>query len=195
MGKQIHLEKIERLFDKSQVVDFKSIERVVGVKKKSSYAKLLVSNLVKKGKIKKIGKGFYTKHSESSLAVFAFQPAYLGLQCALSHHGVWEQATIPVILTTKKVRRGIRRIMESNVLVRNIDKKYFFGFGYEKEGEFYLPYSDLEKTLIDLLVFNQKISGQIVEKIKQKLDENKLNEYLRKYSAKLRKRVEKRLKQ
>lgn len=29
MGKQIHLEKIEALFDKSPVVEFKSIERII----------------------------------------------------------------------------------------------------------------------------------------------------------------------
>src|SRR3989344_9138445 len=100
MGKQIHLEKIERLFEKSPVVDFKSIERIIG---KNNYAKLLVSNLLKKNKIKKVGKGFYTKYDESSLSVFAFKPAYLGLQSALSFYGLWEQETIPVILTTKKL--------------------------------------------------------------------------------------------
>ena len=127
MGKQIHLEKIEALFNKSPVVEFKSIERIIGKTKNSNYAKLLLHNLLKKEKIKKIGKGVYTKHNEISLAVFSFKPAYLGLQSALSHHGIWEQQTIPVIITTKKVRRGIRKLMDGNVLLRNINKKYFFG--------------------------------------------------------------------
>src|SRR3989344_8422992 len=127
MGKQIHLEKIKDLFERSPVVDFKSIERMVGKSKKSSYAKLLVYNLLKKGKIKKIGNGVYTQHNELSLAVFSFKPAYLGLQTALSHYGLWEQETIPVIITTKKVRRGIRNLMGGNVLLRNIDKEHFFG--------------------------------------------------------------------
>src|SRR3989338_3028184 len=91
MGKQIYLDKIEAIFDKSPLVDFKSLERVIGKAKNSNYAKLLVHNLVKKGKIKKIGKGVYTKHNEISLAVFSFKPAYLGLQSALSHYKIWEQ--------------------------------------------------------------------------------------------------------
>lgn len=193
MGKQIHLNKIQDLFDKSLVLDFKSIERVVGKTKKSSYAKLLISNLIKSGKIFKIGKGFYTKHSESSLAVFAFKPAYLGLQSALSFHGIWEQETIPVILTTKKVRRGIRKVMDSNVLIRNIDKKHFFGFDLQKEGNFYLPYSDLEKTFIDMVVFNQAMSEEVIAKIKKRIDKKKLNSYLIKYKKPIKFRVLKKL--
>ena len=54
MGKQIHLKKIESLFEKSPVVDFESIERIVGKSGKSNYAKLLVVNFLKKGKIIKI---------------------------------------------------------------------------------------------------------------------------------------------
>lgn len=193
MGKQIHLKQIEKLFQESPVVDFKSIERVIGAGKKSSYAKLLILNLIKRGKLKKIGKGIYTQHSESTLAVFAFKPAYLGLQSALSTHGLWEQETIPVILTTKKVRRGIRSILNSNIFIRNINKKYFFGFNLIKEGEFYLPYSDLEKTFIDMIVFNQKISDEAIIIIKRKMDKKKLGEYLKKYSFRLRQKIEKRL--
>ena len=189
MGKQIHLEKIESLFEKSPIVDFKSIERIIGKSKKSSYAKLLVHNLLKKGKIKKIGKGVYTQHNEISLAVFSFKPAYLGLQTALSHYDLWEQETIPVIITTKKVRRGIRSLIKGNVLLRNIHKKYFFGIEYIQEGDFYFPYSDIEKTFIDMVVFNQKIDKDILNKIKNKIKKQKLLNYLRRYPVNIRKRI------
>jgi len=193
MKKQIHLEKIEKLFDKSPVLDFKSVQRIIGHKKKSSYAKLLISNLIKTGKINKVGKGVYTKHFESSLAVFVFKPAYLGLQTALSFYGIWEQETIPIILTTRKVRRGIRSIMNSNIFIRGLDKRYFFGFDFVKEADFYLPYSDLEKTFIDMVVFNQKMSPEVIREIRKKIDKNKLKNYLRRYSFKLRKTIEKKL--
>jgi predicted transcriptional regulator of viral defense system len=192
MGKQIHLAKIESLFDKSLVVDFKSIERIVKVNNRTNnYAKLLISNLIKKGKIRKVGKGVYTKHNESAFAVFAFKPAYLGLQSSLSYLGLWEQETIPVILTTKKVRRGIRSILGSNVLVRNIDKRYFFGFDLVKEGNFYLPYSDLEKTVIDLVIFNEKIELKALKEIKKRINLEKLNTYLRRYPQSLKDKVKK----
>lgn len=194
MGKQIHLRKVEGLFEISPVVDFKSVERIVGVKKvKSNYAKLLVSNLIKSGKIRKVGKGFYTRHDESSLAVFAFKPAYLGLQCALSFHGLWEQETIPIILTTKKARRGIRAIFGSNVMVRNIDKRYFFGVNFLKDGSFYLPYSDLEKTFIDMVVFNIGIGRDVLGRIRKRINKGKLNDYLKVYPKNVRARVEREL--
>src|SRR3989344_5918549 len=191
MGKQIYLDKIEAIFDKSPLVDFKSLERVIGKAKNSNYAKLLVHNLVKKGKIRKIGKGVYTKHNEITLAVFSFKPAYLGLQNALGHHGVWEQETIPVIITTKKVRRGLRRLMGGNVLLRNINKKYFFGLEYAEEGNFYLPYSDLEKTFIDMVVFNQKIDEEVLKKIKKKVNKQKFLGYLKIYPLNIQKRLQK----
>lgn len=192
MKRQMHLKEIEKLFDKSPILDFKSIERIVQdnkKSKKSSYAKLLVSNLIKKGKINRIGKGVYSKYSESSLAVFAFKPAYLGLQSALSFYGIWEQETIPIILTTKKVRRGVRSILDSNILIRKIDKKYFFGFNFIKEGSFYLPYSDLEKTFIDMVVFNQKMSLEVIKEIKKKIDKKRLNQYIQRYSPQLQKQI------
>ena len=34
------------------------------------------------------------------------------------------------------------------VKIKRIDKTLFFGFDYYKQGEFYLPYSDKEKTII-----------------------------------------------
>jgi len=147
--------------------------------------------LLKKGKIKKVGKGVYTKHDEVSLAVFSFKPAYLGLQSALSHYGLWEQETIPVIITTKRVRRGVRSLIDRNVLVRNISKRYFFGWDYIREGNFYLPYSDLEKTFIDMVVFNQRIDKDVLKEIKKRIDSKKLSSYLNRYPLNIRKRVEK----
>ena len=189
MGKQIHLRKIEALFEKSPVVEFKSLERVIGKSKNSSYAKLAVHNLLKTGKIKKLGKGVYTKHNNLSLAVFSFKPSYLGLQSALSHHGVWDQATVPIIITTKGVRTGLRLIMGGNVLVRRIQKKYFFGSEYLEESDFYLPYSDLEKTFIDMVVFNQNIDEESLGRLKKRVNYQKLFKYLRQYPSKISERV------
>ncbi|MCR4327791.1 MAG: hypothetical protein NUV46_04395 [Nanoarchaeota archaeon] len=188
MGKQIHLDKVEKLFEKSPVVDFKSLERVVGKSKKSSYTKLLVHNLVKKGKIKKIGKGFYTKHEEISLSVFCFNPSYLGLQSALSFYGIWDQATIPIVLTSRNVRTGLRKVLGKNILVRKISKGYFFGYELKKEGNFYVPYSDLEKTFLDFVLLNEKLSKEGLLEIRQKIDLKKLKRYLKVYPERIYKK-------
>lgn len=186
MGKEKYLRDVERLFEKSPVVGFASIERVIG--KRGGYAKQLVRNLVLKGKIKKLAKGCYTRHDENSLAVFCFK-GYLGLQDALSFHNLWEQETIPVIITGKKVRQGIRDILGGNVLIRRIDKKYLFGFDYFREGEFHFPYSDIEKTFIDMIYFNENLSEEVLVEMRKKIDRKKLEGYLRKYHKRFRGRI------
>ena len=183
------MNRVEKLFEKSPVVSFDSIERIVQSKGKSTYTKLLVLNLIRQGKIKRLTKGYYTKHDDASLAVFCFQPAYLGLQSALSMHGVWEQETIPIILTSKKTRVGIRQVLGSNVLVRRISSQYNCGYHLYQEGKLYLPYSDLEKTLIDMVVFRENMSSDVLKELKKKIDPKILKSYLHRYSPEIQRRV------
>ncbi|MBI2665731.1 hypothetical protein HYX12_03865 [Candidatus Woesearchaeota archaeon] len=187
MGKRKYLQHVEHLFQESPVVSFSSIERIVQHQGRSNYAKLLIHNLLKKNKIYILGKGCYTLHKDISLAVFCFRPAYLGLQSALSKHNLWEQETVPIIITTKKVRSGIRKIMGANVLLRRMNKDYFFGFKTYEEGKFYLPYSDVEKTLIDLIVFRENISAEVLEEFRKRIDMKKLKKYLHAYPLRIRK--------
>lgn len=190
MERQKYLKTIEELFKKSPVVDFGSIKRIVKSKRKiNQYEKQLVRNLILGGKIKKLAKGYYTIHNDSSLAVYCFTPAYLGLQDALSFHGIWEQETIPVVITSKKIRQGIRKILRMNVLVRRINKKYLFGFKHFRQDGFYLPYSDVEKTLIDMVYFNEKLANDAVRVLKKRVDMKKINAYLKMYPAKTRQKV------
>lgn len=190
MGKEKYLKKIELLFDKSSVVSYDSIERIVKNKKKvRQYAKKLIHYLLQRGKIKRITKGYYTTREEVSLAVFAFQPAYLGLQDALSFHNLWEQETIPVVITTRKVRQGIRKVFGQNILIRRISKKYFFGIEHALGKSYALPYSDVEKTFVDFIYFKENLTKEVIKEFKLRINRKKLNIYLKKYPAKLRKKV------
>ncbi len=190
MGKEKYIRVIENLFGKSAVVSSSSIARIVKNKKKTKqYTKQLIRNLISKGKIKRLTKGYYTSYEEVSLSVFCFKPAYLGLQDAISFHDLWEQETIPIIITTRKIRQGIRKVMGMNVLIRRLNKEYFFGFSYHKEGNFYFPYSDIEKTFIDMVYFREKLSKEALKKIKRRIDKRKLNRYLEHYPPKFRKKV------
>lgn len=186
MGKVKHLPEVEALLEKSPVVSFDSIEKIVtGRKNKKQYAKQLIRNLLLKGKVHKLAKGWYTSRDDAQLAVFCFQPAYLGMQDALSFHSLTEQETIPVIVTIQRVKQGIRNIMGINVLVRRIKKEYFFGFeSYEQNG-MYLPYSNIEKTLIDMLYFRENISKEVLNCILKKMDTKRFGDYLKRYPEKL----------
>ena len=190
MGKEKYLKEIEELFKKSPVVNFSSIERIVKrTKKVKQYAKQIVRNLIIKGKIKRLTKSFYTIYEDPSLAIFCFKPAYLGLQDALSFHNLWEQETIPIIITARKIRTGIRKILGMNVLIKRLDKKYLFGFDYYKHENFYLPYSDIEKTLIDMVYFKEKLDKEVIKNIVKRLDIKKLNSYLKIYPERIRKKA------
>jgi len=190
MGKVKYLKAVKDLFERSPVVSAPSISRLIKSEKKvKQYQKQLIRNLVLGGSIKRLAKGFYTLYDDPSLAVFCFNPSYLGLQDALSFHELWEQETIPVIITARKIRQGMRKILGMNVLIRRIDKKYLFGFDYHKQGNFYFPYSDTEKTFIDMVYFKERLSEEARKNIIKRIDNKKLNSYLKAYPERFRKRV------
>ncbi len=190
MGKIKYINEIRRFFKESPVVDINSLKKFIRRKNKS-YIYLLISNLLKKAEIKKITKGFYSVYEDPSLIVFCFKPSYLGLQNALSFHNLWEQETNPVVITTRNLRNGIRRVFDRNVIIRKIGKKYLFGFEYYKDGDFYFPYSDIEKTFIDMVYFRQPLDKEVINEIKKRINIGKLNLYLKKYPKRFRGKVNK----
>ena len=188
MGKSKHIEKIRALFKKSPVIDFQSIKRTIG-SGNDNYAKLLINNLLKSKEINKIAKGKYSLNEDPSLFVLCYNRSYLGLQSALSFHGLWEQETIPVVITPRKIRQGLRNVSGMNVLVRRIKKEYAFGFEFYNDGGVYLPYSYIEKTFIDMIVFNQFMDEDVLKQFKRRIGKNKLKKHLNKYPEKIRKRI------
>ncbi len=186
MGRRVHMDKVEQLFEKSPIVTLASIQRIIG---KGGYARKLLHGMVKGGRIHRLTKGHYTAREDPSLAVFCFQPAYLGLQDALSLHGVWEQETVPVIITTRKVRPGIRSVLGSNVLIRRMEKKYYFGIELHEEQGAALPYSDLEKTFLDMLYFRQRLENELLDQMRKRMDMGKLRSYAERFPGRIRKRA------
>lgn len=171
-----HIQKIRDYIKKTPVFSSKDIERIVG---KKNYAHLILHNLEKKKEVKRLSKGYYSVFSDPIYFVFCLKPAYLGLYEVLSLLNLWEQETIPVIITTKKVRTGKRQILNSNIIVKRIKPKYFFGIDYIKYGNFYLPISDLEKTLIDFYYFKEFFPFKRIKNLK--IDKQKLLNYLKRY--------------
>ena len=188
MGKIIYQAEIEELFKKSPIVEYNSIERIIkNTKNVKQYAKQLIRNLIIKKKIKKLTKGIYTSYDDNSLIVYCFKPAYLGLQDALSLHNLWEQETIPIILTSRKIVPGIRKSMNGNVSIRRLQKKYLFGFEYVQQGNLYFPYSDLEKTFIDMVYYKEKLNEETLKNILERINIKKLNSYLKIYPKRFKK--------
>jgi predicted transcriptional regulator of viral defense system len=179
------VDMIRRYASRTPVFDTKSVIRLIG---DADYAYILLNHLTKKGEIKRVTRGYYSIHDDPSIFVYCTKPAYLGMQDALSFHNVWEQETSPVILTTKKTRPGVRSVLGSNVLVRRISRKYFFGIDYLKQGNLNLPVSDIEKTFIDMIYFNE-FREDTIKLFSRKLNKKKLREYLKMYDKRFRKKV------
>ncbi len=157
----------------------------------SGYLRVMIHSWLQKGKLHRLGKGVYTFHDELDLAGFVFQPFYYGLHFALTHHGIWDQATNPVVVTTKLVRPGIRVVLGQNVLVRRIAKKLFFGFALTRIGDYWLPVSDVEKTFLDMIYFRQKMTPEVRAAFQSRFDKKRLQTHLRKFPRWVQNRVPK----
>jgi len=179
------IKKVREFLESTPVANLQSISTLVGDK---NYACVVMNHLLKRGEVKRITRGYYTIHDDPSLLVHCLKPAYIGLQDAMSFHNLWEQETSPVIITNRRVRSGIREVMGHNVLVRRISREYFFGYEYYQCGDFSLPVSDVEKTLIDMVYFGE-IEKPPVRGFEGRVDRKKLEGYLEKYPASFRNKV------
>ncbi len=180
MGAVKHTDNVRRVLGGTPVFSAGDVARLVGDKR---YAHVLLHNLVKQGELYRIMKGWYSWEDDPTLAVFCFRPAYIGLQAALSEHNLWEQETNPVIVTTRRVRTGERSVFGQPVIVHTIDPQYFFGFSLLDRDGYMLPVSNPEKTLIDLVYFNETPGTDIMEQIKERIDEETLSLYLERYPS------------
>src|SRR3989344_6248649 len=175
MGKIKYQQEINLFFQKTPVVSSRDIRTFV---RKRHYSYLLASNLIKRGKINRIVKGFYTTHNDPIVSVFCFKPSYIGLQEALSLYGLWEQETNVVIVTAKKAKKQLIRVFGNNVVLHRIKPNYLFGYNLVKHEGFYIPVSDFEKTLIDFVYFNEIPDRKIIRQLKKKIKITKLTAYL-----------------
>jgi len=157
------------------------------------YSYLLLHNLLRKGEIVRVSRGIYSFKKDPVHWGFAFSPFYYGLQESLSLRNLWEQECIPVIITAKRVRPGLRGIAGSNILVRRIQRKAFFGFEMLKHHDCFVPVSDVEKTLLDFCYFREPLPENALKNLLFKADEKKLRTYLQKYPKRFRKTIEKKM--
>lgn len=153
------------------------------------YYKLMLHNLVESGRIRRITKGAYTFYDEVQYVGFAYRPFYYGLEDALSLRGIWNQQTNPVVVTPRVVRTGVRDFEGRNYIIRRLDRSMFFGYSLIRYGDFYIPVSDNEKTLIDLVYFKLRIPDSVYRDLIGIYEPEILEKYLSKVPAGIRKRV------
>ncbi|MDI6643109.1 MAG: hypothetical protein QMD95_03555 [Candidatus Hodarchaeaceae archaeon] len=180
-----YVNKIREYLRKTPVAGIGSISALVPDRE---YAHVIVNHLLKRGEVRRITRGYYTIHEEPSLLVYCLRPAYIGLQDAMSFHGLWEQETNPIVITTRKVRPGVRKVLGQNVWVRRISPNHFFGYDYLGVDDFLLPVSDVEKTFIDMVYFRE-MREEFVRGFRGRIDREKLERDLKGYAVKFRRKV------
>jgi predicted transcriptional regulator of viral defense system len=188
MGKIIYLNKIKEFIKSVPVFRVRDVEVIVGNR---NYAHLILYKLEKRGEIKRVTKGWYSIYEDPVFSVFCFKPSYIGLYEALSLYNLWEQETNVIIITARKIKSGIRKIFESNVILKRIEPKYLFGYDFISYKDFFIPVSDIEKTLIDFLYFKEKIPNETTKELIRKTNKKKIYEYLKKYPSNFSKKVRK----
>lgn len=180
MGKKVHVDGVRRFIRSAPIFRARDVEMLVGDR---GYSLLMLHNFAKKGEIHRITRGWYSVHDDPVLSVFAFSPAYLGLQEALSLRGIWEQETNVVVVTSSKVEPGTREVLGGKVIVHRVSPRYFFGFDYISSGGFSLPVSDVEKTLVDLVYFREPPGREVTRSLVGISDKKVLKGYLKRYPA------------
>ncbi len=157
----------------------------------SSYYKIFMHNMVKSGKVFPIMRGHYTLYNDPMMAGFAFSPFYYGMETALTYYKLWDYMTPISIVTTNRIKAGSIELLGRNATVRRIQKNKFFGYAMVQYGNsVYIPMADIEKTLIDSVYFRARFSKAVYAAIKKKIDMKKLEAYLKRYSAIVKRQVE-----
>ncbi len=168
-------------FQNKYVFSANDVKRFFSFRKANNdYYKIFLYKLMKEDKINKIRYGYYSFYNDIMLTGFSYYPFYYGLENALSILKLWEQETNPVIITPLHVRTGLMQFNNRNYIVRKISREMFFGYTYVKYFDFYIPVSDIEKTLIDLIYYNEKIPSELFNELKYKANKNVLKMYISK---------------
>ncbi|MBU0636454.1 hypothetical protein KKE06_05500 [Candidatus Micrarchaeota archaeon] len=187
-----YIKEIRQQFAKKTVFSIRDIKTHFAHKKiNPQYVNVLLNHLLKRKEIHRIARGTYSFRKDPNVLVFAIQPAYFGLQDALSFHGLWQQQTIPILITPRKIRNGFRNVLGSKALIKRIKRSLFFGIEMIRYTDFWIPVSDIEKTLVDFFYFHQPLEKKTLKKMLKKTNQKKLAQYLKRAPKKTRKKIEK----
>jgi len=119
---------------------------------------------------------------------------YFGLETAIKMNAITHEFfTIDYVVSDTIFRAKPFEILGRKVKFVKTSRK-LFGFGIKKTNE--LPYSDLEKTLLDLIhlrIYSGKSEKAIIDELiewAEEADKNKLKKYAKYYSSTVRKIAE-----
>lgn len=156
------------------------------------------SNWIKSERLSRIKRGLYyfTERKQEikpeGVAFLIYEPSYISLESVLSYYNFIPEKVFAITsVTTKQTRKFSNDF--GNFIYRKISPKLFFGYNIiqSKNGKYL--FADPEKALLDYLYLN---SGQInnlddvkeirlnYQEIKDKINWQKINRYLKVFNVK-----------
>lgn len=181
-----YIEYVKREFSRPEFPAFTVADVRLSLEGKGlsdAYLNLMLHNLFKSGKAWKITRGIYTFHNDVAVVGFAYRPFYYGMESALALRGFSDQGVNLVVMTARNVRTGVRSFIGRNYRVHRIAKDRMFGYSLLKYGGYWMPVSDAEKTVIDMIESGDHIAESAMAAIKKVLNKKKLAAYLKRCSS------------
>ena len=175
----LYEKRFTEYFSKVQIFTFKDASRFLKrLGASDAYTKLFMHNQLKKG-MRRIAKGVYTFQDTDAVIGFAYSPFYYGMEYALTIHRLWTQMANPVIITTRSVIPGERESGGTQITVRKISARMFFGAEQLPYEGMFIPVSNREKTLIDFIYYRVSLSAEAMGALVAVCDKEKLRKYSR----------------
>ncbi len=160
--------KAEYLLERVEKLPYFSFDNLRPFGLSDGYRRILLSRLVKNGKVIRLKKSFYVSKSylyeverrqEVSgfikfLSNVIYEPSYLSLEYVLSEYGILTDSPHAITLvTTKKTQRFSHSL--GIFLYRSIREHLFIGFYTRKYGKFRVKEATKAKALFDFLYFRK----------------------------------------
>ncbi len=170
------------------------LKAVIGTDHKGVTVKL--NRLVSKGVLLRVVRGMYSLPTTDPLCISSSieNPSYISLWAALRYHGLTTQSPrIIDIVNTKRSQTIALFHQDGNYDLRFIKTKpdRLFGFNKENIGEHSCFIADVERTIVDCLLFHGHMPmGEIFDAFSEEVDPGKLIDYTNRIGKQsLKKRV------
>lgn len=175
--------EILKKFSEYPTFSYNDVELYLMQRAKGCNIARIISYMKSKDYIYGIRKGVYSTRNDAAISGFAFQPFYYGLTYAMTIRELWTQESSPEIITLKRVKKNNVEVFNGKyiVVLHHSDPKYFFGYENVKYGNINIPVSDIEKTLIDLFFYKNRLALQEYSGLLKALNKKRLKHYLAVY--------------
>ncbi len=151
------------------------ISRIIGMSKEKT--NIYLNRMLNKDLLFKVERNKYA--TTKDIFVIASQlitPSYLGLSSSLYLQGYFSQ-TIDKLLVITSIQKKNINVLDTEIIFIKTKPSFVFGYKKVKKENSVIFVSDLEKTIIDSLLFTKHISGVDFLDLIKNADHEKLINY------------------